>query len=231
MQIKNSPNQNDRKGYEKPVMLILHYTGTKSAAEADQVYMTPEQVAPHYMIDKDGSITKYMEETARAWHAGQSSWDGIKDINSASIGIEVVNGGHEFGLEEFPEIQIQKLIELVTDIRSRHDIPDHYILGHSDIAPGRKADPGEKFPWGRLHQAGIGLIPQLGASSGQVDTTVELFASLREFGYDYTDDFDLIRREFVRHYLPDLFGQTIDDEILCKAIYSLSFQKNLTKTA
>ncbi len=225
---KQSPNQNERKDGMKPSMLILHYTGTRTAEEANAVYMTPDQVSPHYMVDVDGTITSYVDEAMRSWHAGKSSWDGETDINSASIGIEIVNGGHENGLPDFPAEQIDALIALIKDIRSRWDIADHLILGHSDIAPGRKIDPGEHFPWRVLHEAGIGLMPRLSHSSGEIDTPVELFSALMQWGYDYTDDFDLMVQEFRRHYLPESFNQQVNEEVLYAAINSLIEQKNLT---
>ena len=223
---KISPNQNERKNSIKPFMLILHYTGT-TAKQADAIYMTPDKVSPHYMIDEDATITRYVEEDKRSWHAGLASWAGCNDINSVSIGIEVVNGGHDAGLPEFSDIQIAGLIELIRNIRSRWDIADHNILGHSDIAPGRKIDPGEKFPWHALGEAGIGLMPKLGHLSGEVDTPHELFSALKRWGYDYTDDFELMVTEFRRHYLPETFGQSIEDGELYAAINSLIEQKKL----
>ncbi len=225
---KQSPNQNERKDGMKPFMLILHYTGTKTAEEADAVYMTPERVSPHYMIERDGGIIKYVDEDKRSWHAGKSSWAGYTDINSASIGIEVVNGGHEFGLEDFNDRQTGGLIELIRSIRSRWIIADHNILAHSDIAPGRKIDPGEKFPWRRLQEAGIGLMPEMTTLAGQLDTKIELYAALRDWGYDYTDDLELIIREFRRHYMPESFNDPVDDRYLYGALYSLIAQKKLT---
>lgn len=225
---KISPNQNERKDGMKPSMIILHYTGTKTSEEADIIYMTPDKVSPHYMLDRDGKITKYVDEDKRSWHAGLSSWNGIKDVNSASIGIEVVNGGHENGLEEFNADQIETLIELLKDIRSRWNIADHNILGHSDIAPGRKIDPGEKFPWHKLHEAGLGLMPRANHSSGELDTKIELFSALKSWGYDYTDDLDLMITEFRRHYMPESFGKNISDQQVYAALYSLLEQKNLT---
>lgn len=216
---KESPNFNDRKGRMLPSVLILHYTGTRTEEEADKIYMTPDQVSPHYMINKNGVITSYVAEDKRAWHAGLASWDGKLDINSSSIGIEIVNGGHEFGLEEFPAQQIENLIELIKDIRSRHKIPDYYVLGHSDVAPGRKIDPGEKFPWDVLHKAGIGLMPK---DDGDLDISLE--KAFREFGYDYTLDIDLLKLEFSRHYLFDKFGQATDEDI-SRALASLLKQK------
>jgi N-acetylmuramoyl-L-alanine amidase len=200
----SSPNFNDRKNNQAPVMLILHYTGTRSAEEAEEIYRTPNQVAPHYMIDKDGAVTQYVAEDKRAWHAGQSSFDGLQDINSSSIGIEIVNSGHVYDFEHFPSLQISKLMELIRSIRLRWSIPDCYILGHSDIAPGRKIDPGEKFPWDILHQNGIGLLPHFNDTNFQPET-VDWSQKLKEFGYDYTDDFNILTHEFRRHYLRDEF--------------------------
>lgn len=217
---KQSPNQNDRKDGMNPYLLILHYTGTKTAEEADAIYMTPDRVSPHYMIDRNGSIISYVDEKKRSWHAGKSSWNGETDINSASIGIEIVNGGHEHELEEFPAVQIEKLIELINGIRSRWDIADHHVLGHSDIAPGRKIDPGEKFPWDLLHNSGIGLMPEKG---GLLEMTIA--EGLQKFGYDYSDDIDLLIIEFSRHYLADQFGIASDDDIK-EALASLLAQKN-----
>ena len=217
---KDSPNHNERNGFDAPRFIILHYTGT-THAEADRVYMTPDQVSPHYMIDTDGSVTQYVDETKRAWHAGKSSWDGIIDINSASIGIEIVNGGHDAGLPEFPRAQMDAVVSLIRDIRSRWNINDADILGHSDIAPGRKIDPGENFPWGFLSENGIGLMPDKTDLSGELDTMIELYAALKAWGYDYTDDIDVMITEFRRHYLPDTFGQRIDDAQIYCAVYSL----------
>lgn len=226
---KISPNQNERANGQTPSVLILHYTGTKTAQEADEVYMTPDRVSPHYMIDRDATITRYVDEEKRSWHAGLSSWAGQKDINSTSIGIEVVNGGHEAGLPDFPDVQIAGLIELINDIRSRWAIADHDVLGHSDIAPGRKIDPGEKFPWTKLHQAGIGLMPRDGASwAGEIDTKIELFAALRQWGYDYTDNLDQMIHEFRRHYLSHTFDEAYDERKVYAAINSLIEQKKLT---
>lgn len=221
---KPSPNFNKRKGVDAPYMLILHYTGTKTAEEADAIYMTPDHVSPHYMIDRDGSITKYVDEENRAWHAGASSWDDRKDINSTSIGIEIVNGGHEYGLEEFPDIQISKLIDMIKDIRTRWHIPDHYILAHSDISPGRKIDPGENFPWTLLRENGVGLMPDMRARPDPDDHR-ELVSILKNIGYDYTDNASIIIEEFRRHYMPETFGLDMDYERLRRAALSILNQK------
>ncbi len=144
-----SPNFDARKAV--PDCVILHYTGMESGAAALERMRDPEaKVSAHYMVDEDGAIYRLVPEERRAWHAGAAFWKGVKDINSASIGIEIVNPGHEFGYRPFPDAQVAAVINLLADIRSRWTIDDDRILGHSDVAPGRKIDPGELFPWKRL---------------------------------------------------------------------------------
>jgi len=153
-----SPNQNNR---QLPVsMLVLHYTGMESGTAAlDRMRDEQAQVSAHYMIEEDGRVFRLVDEEKRAWHAGVSEWNGITDVNSASIGIEIVNGGHDYGLPDFPDVQINALIPLVKRIIAAHMIAPRNIVGHSDIAPERKNDPGENFPWSGLAAAGIGLWP------------------------------------------------------------------------
>ncbi|WP_339741735.1 N-acetylmuramoyl-L-alanine amidase [uncultured Maricaulis sp.] len=152
-----SPNFNDRK---LPVSLIvLHYTGMENGAVALERMCDPAaEVSAHYMVEEDGRVFQLVDEDKRAWHAGVSAWRGETDINSASIGIEIVNGGHDYGLPDFPAIQIEAVIHLVADIMARHGIGPEGVVGHSDIAPGRKQDPGEKFPWHRLAAAGCARV-------------------------------------------------------------------------
>ncbi len=148
-----SPNFGSRKG-ATPSMVIIHYTGMKTAEAAlERLCDAAAEVSAHYMIYQNGDVVQLVDERDRAWHAGVSEWQGITDINSHSIGIELVNKGHEFGYEDFPEAQIKALIVLCQDIKSRHKIK--WVLGHQDIAPSRKQDPGEKFPWGALAKSGI----------------------------------------------------------------------------
>lgn len=155
---KASPNFNDR---ALPVsILVLHYTGMETGDAAIDRLCDPEaQVSAHYVLREDGSILSLVDEDKRAWHAGISEWNGITDVNSASVGIEIVNGGHDFGLPGFPDAQINALIPLCKRIIATHQIAPRNIVGHSDIAPDRKEDPGEKFPWAGLAAAGIGLWP------------------------------------------------------------------------
>ena len=155
-----SPNRNDR---QLPIsMVVLHYTGMRTAGEALARLCDPSsQVSAHYLIDEDGTVTNLVPEEKRAWHAGKAYWRGITDVNSASIGIELVNPGHEFGYRPFPEPQMDALLPLLADIMDRHDIARANVVGHSDVAPARKIDPGEYFDWARLGQLGLALeIPK-----------------------------------------------------------------------
>ncbi|MBL8640974.1 MAG: N-acetylmuramoyl-L-alanine amidase [Alphaproteobacteria bacterium] len=205
-----SPNFDDRAGGQSPSMIILHYTGTITAEEARERFCNESptdsvgRISPHYLIDGYGGIYKFVEEDKRAWHAGHASWEGVTDINSASIGIEIWNTGHEFDYEEFRPLQIESVIGLIKDIRTRWNISHHNILGHSDVAPGRKLDPGEKFPWTKLAQAGIGVMPDIHYSASfEID---DFYAALKEYGYTYTNDQDILLKEFRRHFLPHLLN-------------------------
>jgi N-acetylmuramoyl-L-alanine amidase len=151
-----SPNHGERLG--GPIdTIILHYTGMATGEAALELLCSEAaQVSAHYLVWEDGRIWSLVSESRRAWHAGRSFWAGETDLNSRSIGIEIVNGGHDFGLPPYPDAQIDAVIALCRDIFTRHAIPPQRVLGHSDIAPARKTDPGEKFPWERLHEAGVG---------------------------------------------------------------------------
>src|SRR5260221_331085 len=139
-------------------MIVLHYTGMPDAEGALDRLTSPEaKVSCHYLIDEDGAIYRLVDEAQRAWHAGKSRWRGITDVNSASVGIEIVNPGHEFGYRSFPDEQIASLIPLVADIKERHGIGRGNVVGHSDVAPGRKEDPGELFPWHALAKRRLAL--------------------------------------------------------------------------
>lgn len=172
MDMTTSPSPNfDARKY--PVdMLVLHYTGMETGQAAlDQLCNSAAKVSSHYLLWEDGRVNQLVPEELRAWHAGVSSWQGEEDLNSRSIGIEIVNGGHDFPqadgtLPPYPEAQIEALIELCHMIIAGHDIPQTRIVGHSDIAPLRKQDPGEHFPWERLARAGIGIWPDIGGAHG-----------------------------------------------------------------
>ncbi|MDO1559741.1 N-acetylmuramoyl-L-alanine amidase [Brevundimonas sp. 2R-24] len=139
-------------------MIVLHYTGMQTGEAAIARLRDAEaRVSAHYVVEEDGRVFRLISEERRAWHAGKGSWQGETDCNAASIGIEIVNPGHEFGYRAFPEAQVQAVIALVSDIRERWTVPDWRIIGHSDLAPTRKEDPGELFPWKDLARAGHGL--------------------------------------------------------------------------
>jgi N-acetylmuramoyl-L-alanine amidase len=166
-------------------MLILHYTGMESAAAALDRLTSPEaQVSAHYLIDEDGTTWRLVAETRRAWHAGVSCWGGRRDVNDRSIGIELVNPGHEFGYRDFPETQIAALETLCREILARHRVPPRHVLGHSDVAPQRKADPGERFPWRRLARAGIGFWPEAVPAAAAPSDTAGVQRLLTAIGYE-----------------------------------------------
>jgi len=159
-----SPNFGPRKpiaGRARVRHVVMHYTGMQTCEQALERLCSPEhQVSAHYVVDEDGTIYRMVDEQRRAWHAGVSFWRGLRDVNSTSVGIEICNPGHEYGYRAFPEAQIEAVIALVGTIMDRHDVAPCDVLGHSDIAPGRKTDPGELFPWQRLAQEGIGMWPE-----------------------------------------------------------------------
>lgn len=161
MKIKQTPSPNFDARTLPISLLILHYTGMESGNAALERMRDPDaKVSAHYMVEEDGTVFQLVDEVHRAWHAGVSQWAGETNINSNSIGIEIVNGGHDYGLPEFPDVQIKSVIDLSQAIMNRHNMSAKTVLGHSDIAPGRKQDPGEKFPWERLAGEGIGHWPK-----------------------------------------------------------------------
>jgi N-acetylmuramoyl-L-alanine amidase len=161
-----SPNFDARTA--PPDILVLHYTGMKTGPEALDRLRDPEaKVSSHYMVEEDGRIFRLVPEERRAWHAGVSYWKGARNINGVSIGVEIVNPGHEWGYRPFPDAQIAAVIALIGDIRSRWQIGDDRIVGHSDVAPERKDDPGELFPWKRIAEAGHGLWAEASPAPGE----------------------------------------------------------------
>lgn len=209
-----SPNHDTRSGQTIDI-LLLHYTGMRSGEEALERLCDPNaepgRVSAHYCIDEDGTIYRLVPEDERAWHAGVSSWAGDGNINARSIGIELVNPGHEFGYRPFPEAQMTSLIDVSQDILGRHAIPARRVLGHSDVAPQRKEDPGELFDWQRLAAAGIGVWPEIGEMPSKVDQPcdiAQLQTMLQEYGYQTPRDGALdhdsrcVIRAFQRHFLP-----------------------------
>lgn len=191
-----SPNFNDRSAETTVDLLILHYTGMKSAQEAlDRMCDPAVEVSAHYCIDLDGTVYRLVAEDKRAWHAGVSFWQGARNINDRSIGVELVNKGHEWGYHPFPEAQIRALIDLCQGILTRHQaITPARVIGHSDVAPARKQDPGELFPWQRLAQDhGIGIWPFPETKDA---------AGLARFGYDVSE-YDAALLAWQRHFDPD----------------------------
>lgn len=206
-----SPNFNAR---SQPVsILVLHYTGMESGQAAlDRLRDPDAKVSAHYVVEEDGRVFALVAEDQRAWHAGRGSWRGRKDVNGASIGIEIVNGGHDFGLPEFPGAQIEAVIALSQGILSRHAIAPGDIIGHSDMAPSRKSDPGEKFPWQCLAQAGVGLWPDAPGPAVDAEDAMWVLAMI---GYPVQDDArDDVVRAFQRRYRPGRVDGQLDGETL-----------------
>ncbi len=193
-----SPNFDDRPAGAAIDHLVLHYTGMKSAGEALARLCDPAaKVSSHYVVDEDGTVYRLVEEVNRAWHAGVSFWRGVRALNDRSIGIEIVNPGHEWGYRAFPGVQIEAVLALCQGILSRHPISPRNVVGHSDIAPDRKQDPGEKFPWASLAGWGVGVWTDGLADGG------DLAADLAAIGYDTGLPAAMVRTAFQRHFLPD----------------------------
>jgi len=212
-----SPNFDPRPEGTAIDILVLHYTGMRTAEEALARLCDPEaRVSSHYTVDEEGRIYRHVAESKRARHAGVSWWAGERDVNSRSLGIEIVNPGHEFGYVPFPEAQIAAVIHLAHDVLARHPIPPHRIVGHSDVAPARKMDPGELFPWGLLAQNGIGLYPPDAQIAGSLTQSSEsTFASmLATYGYGVSPDMDIplstVVTAFQRHFRPVRVDGIID---------------------
>ena len=189
-----SPNHNERPGGRAPDMLVLHYTGMANAAAAlDRLCDPAAQVSAHYTVDEDGTVFAHVPEHRRAWHAGVSSWQGETDVNGISIGIEIVNPGHEFGYRPFPAAQMKAVAALSGEIVERYSIRPLRVAGHSDVAPERKTDPGELFDWPLLAAAGVGYWPDAGAvrarieADGAADRTA-LGRNLRRIGYRWPEE-------------------------------------------
>jgi len=196
----SSPNFDDRPDGTPIDMLVLHYTGMETAAAALARLSDPAaEVSAHYLIDEDGTVLALVPEDKRAWHAGVSSWRGQTGINARAIGIELVNPGHEFGYRDFPARQIDALADLCRGIVARHPIPPRNVVGHSDVAPRRKTDPGERFPWAALAKLGIGLIPTATAVPHWGLAWTE--PALARYGYD-TADVHAALAAFQRHFRP-----------------------------
>lgn len=213
-----SVNFNERKAPLE--MIVLHYTGMTSAQAALERLRNPEaKVSAHYLIDEDGEIYSLVDESKRAWHAGVSSWNGQTDINSRSIGIEIVNPGHEFGYRPFPDKQIQSVISLSKEIIKRNVLLDRNIVGHSDIAPNRKTDPGELFPWKKLSENGIGLWTDDFLTPGK-----SVKEMLETIGYGTADEQSALTA-FQRRFYPEAILNRAPDTLRRLAAVSSLYEK------
>lgn len=215
--VEPSPNFDERPGLGRPDMIILHYTGMQFCHEAiHRLCDTKARVSSHYVVVETGSVVQLVPEGRRAWHAGVSTWAGDSDINSRSIGIEICNPGHDFGYPDFPSRQIAATITLCRAIMTRNIVPPENVLAHSDVAPARKQDPGEKFPWKLLSQSGVGLWVDVGKvfdqeaakpnDSGVKITELQKMLSDYGYGIDINGRYDGTTTEvitaFQRHFRP-----------------------------
>ena len=197
-------------------MVVLHYTGMVDAEAAIARLCDPDAgVSCHYLVDEDGQVLRMVAEENRAWHAGLSYWRGVRAVNGCSIGIEIVNPGHEFGYRPFTEPQMEALLPLLAGIVERHNVPPDNVVGHSDVAPGRKQDPGELFDWGRLAKHGLAIARP---TRGLVDphwTDGGFLLALERWGYDVHEALPAITA-FQRRFRPELIDGEVDGE--CRAI-------------
>jgi N-acetylmuramoyl-L-alanine amidase len=229
-EIRGSPNVGERRNGQGPSILLLHYTGVATMAKAVHwLTHSGSSVSCHYAVDEAGHIVQMVPEALRAWHAGEAVWAGESDINSASIGIEVHNPGHEAGYPDFPETQLAAVEALCLDIVARHGIRPERVLAHSDVAPMRKKDPGEKFPWARLAHSGIGhwvapdpvlaVEPGLGVGvAGPLVAEVQLLLRRYGYGIEPTGVVDgkteLVVAAFQRHFRPERVDGRIDQSTI-----------------
>ena len=222
-----SPNWNER---EEPVsMVVLHYTGMQTAEEALARLCDPvASVSAHYLIEEDGSVHRLVREDRRAWHAGKSYWRGITDVNSASIGIELVNPGHEFGYRPFPDAQMEALLPLLSAIVQRWDVPRANVVGHSDVAPARKEDPGELFDWDLLAAHRLALRTPRVRMPSPFDNDGAFYLALERWGYDVADGHAAVRA-FQRRWRPHIIDGVPDGE--CSAmLFALLLDRDSGKT-
>ena len=219
-----SPNQDDRSPGTPIDMIVLHYTGMRSAAEAIDRLRDPDaRVSSHYVVEEDGAIWRLVPEARRAWHAGVSFWRGHEALNGRSVGIEIVNPGHEWGYRDFPVLQLAAVCDLCLDILARHPIPARNVVAHSDIAPERKEDPGEKFDWESLAANGVGLwpacVPDRGTNGAveHTDGMRHVRLALATIGYRVEPEGPLdatlvtVLRAFQRHWRPEAVTGQADD--------------------
>ena len=207
-----SPNFDERPGGPADIdMLILHYTGMQTGQAAlDRLRDPGAKVSSHYVVEEDGRIFRLVPEPLRAFHAGVSFWRGRHTLNGVCIGIEIVNPGHEWGYRPFPTVQMAAVKNLCLDILGRHAIPPRNVVGHSDVAPNRKQDPGELFDWQSLAHAGIGAWPE---DDGRMHAPNEeaARAALDAIGYDATMPLEILLLAFQRHFLPHTLSARLDE--------------------
>jgi N-acetylmuramoyl-L-alanine amidase len=243
--VRPSPNQGERKPVCAPDMIVLHYTGMSDAdAALERLCASDSQVSAHYFVYEDGRIIQCVPEARRAWHAGKGGWAGETDVNSCSIGIEIANPGHQLGYPEFSRRQIAAVITLCRGIVARRCIRPDRVLAHSDVAPTRKQDPGEKFPWPLLARSGVGLwvspVPIVEdpykLTMGKAGDEVKLFQSkLAEYGYpvELNGNYDAVMRDtvaaFQRHFRPALIDGVADESTRETLRHLLAKRERLAK--
>jgi N-acetylmuramoyl-L-alanine amidase len=226
MRERPSPNHDARPGDQPIDMLVLHYTGMPTAQAALDRLTNPAPPAPlppvscHYLVEEDGLIWRLVPEGRRAWHAGVSAWRGHSALNSRSIGIEIVNPGHEWGYRDFPALQMAAVAELCLDILSRHPIPARNVVAHSDVAPDRKQDPGELFDWQGLAENGIGLWPGPSPATAlppEAEAEAEAASLLAEIGYAVDPGrLRSVVTAFQRHWHPESVDGRVDAATLAR---------------
>jgi N-acetylmuramoyl-L-alanine amidase len=208
---KPSPSFDSRES-KKSTMILLHYTGMRSAKDAlDRLTDESSKVSSHYTIDEEGSVYQHVDERDRAWHAGKSYWQGETNINSVSIGIEIVNPGHEFGYKEFPDVQMEAVQELCKEIMGRYEIEQ--VLAHSDVAPDRKQDPGELFPWEAYAQKEVGIWPAVSDEDIVKGAGLDVARALYDVGYGYAMKLECVVTAFQRHYVPEAFEKGTQGQV------------------
>ena len=206
-------------------MVVLHYTGMVDAAAAIERLCDPAaKVSAHYLVSERGEIVSMVDEADRAWHAGVSSWRGIADVNSASVGIELENPGHEFGYRPFAEAQMAALMTLLPAVIGRHAVAPANVVGHSDVAPTRKIDPGELFDWERLARQGLALARPAGSLADPGWDEAAFAAALDRFGYAI-NDLPAAIRAFQRHFRREAVTGVADAET-CAILYRLILDKS-----
>ena len=233
-----SPNQDDRPPGALIDMLVLHYTGMPTAEAALARLCDPAaRVSSHYVVEEDGTIWRLVDETRRAWHAGVSHWRGYAGLNDRSIGIEIVNPGHEWGYRPFPALQMAAVCELCLGVLKRHPIPPGNVVAHSDVAPDRKQDPGELFDWRGLAENGVGLWPTAagtGAAPGESVCPDDGFRALEilgEIGYRTDLSLPTVLRAFQRRWRSESVTGEADRETLVRLSEVLDRVRSLTRRA